>query len=238
MTYDIYIRSYMAQIDSYRVWWPLSVSTSYPELAREVWFREDRLPGKKARNRMKWSLTAGHSYRCEQNQKWRGPREEANQGKSCWLKDRPGNTQGLKHNRETEPAGIMFKSGIVSRRKRSSVTQPQSLWRMSTSTSPNDLYGFSIGLHSYLVELLVQIDLQQTMKNTLWADHSRTILPEDVGLERGRCPSVNMVKFQWILLRLHTKYAYHSMNPITQEDDKLGKFVQEHDQLNKVKWNV
>ena len=112
-------------------------------ISQRSWFREDRLPGKKARNRMKWSLTAGHSYRCEQNQKWRGPREEANQGESCWLKDRLENTQGLKHNRETEPAGIMFKSGIVSRRKRYSVIQPQSLWRMSTSTLPNDLYGFS-----------------------------------------------------------------------------------------------
>ena len=64
---------------------------------------------------MKWSLRAGHSYRCEQTQKWRSPWKKVNQGKSCWLKDRPGDTKGLKHNRETEPAGIMFKLGIVSR---------------------------------------------------------------------------------------------------------------------------
>ena len=64
---------------------------------------------------MEWSLTAGHSYRREQTQKWRSPWKKVNKEKSCWLKDWPGDTKGLKHNRETEPAGTMFKLGIVSR---------------------------------------------------------------------------------------------------------------------------
>ena len=87
---------------------------------------------------MEWSLTAGHSYRCEQNQKWIGPWEKVNQGKSCWLTDRPRNTQGLKNNRETEPAGIMFKLGSNSQQATVQAsengTKWHSLWRMFAST--------------------------------------------------------------------------------------------------------
>ena len=111
-----------------------------------------------------------------------------NPKKSCWLTVRPGDTQGLKHNRETEPAGIMYNLGVLSRFGASVPTSENVSYSLLSDTATKSManvhFYFAkwsvpltlVSLPSYLVGLLVQIDLEQTMKNTPWADQSRTVL--------------------------------------------------------------